>query len=103
MAKAQDQAKAAAEVPQDVTETLPEEVEQQISLLPEETAAAPEPGKQEEVEEQISLLPEETTAVVCTLDRNQPYGEVFGAGGIAFEQDGKYFDRSGNQISEAEA
>lgn len=99
MAKAQDQAKAAAEVPQDVTETLPEGIEEQISLLPEETAAVPEPDKQEEIQQE----PPETTAVVCTLDRSQPYGEVFGAGGIAFEQDGKYFDRSGNQIPEAEA
>lgn len=100
MAKAQDQAKAAAEVPQDVTETLPEELEEQISLLPDEAAAVtPAPDEQEEVRQ---LVPEKTAAV-CTLDRSQPYGEVYGAGGIAFEQDGKYFDRSGNQIPEAEA
>lgn len=98
MAKAQDQAKTTAAVSQEVTKTLPEEVEEQISLLPDEAAATPEPDKQEEVQQ----LPSEKTAA-CTLDRSQPYGEVYGAGGIAFEQDGKYFDRSGNQITEAEA
>lgn len=37
-----------------------------------------------------------------TLDRNKPYGEVFGAGAARFEQDHVLFDAQGNALTEAE-
>lgn len=36
-----------------------------------------------------------------TLDRNKPYGEVFGAGSARFEQDHILFDAQGNALTEA--
>ena len=35
-----------------------------------------------------------------SLDRSQPYGEIYPAGYAAYEQNGKLFDRSGNEVTE---
>ena len=35
---------------------------------------------------------------MAQLDKSKPYGEVFGYPGVAFDQDGKHFDATGNQI-----
>lgn len=81
--KAQAQSTAAAEVNQDVVTTS----------LPEEAAAD-------------SSDTADTSAgddVPCVLDRERPYGEVFGASGVAYEQDNKYFDRTGVQVVKAGA
>lgn len=35
---------------------------------------------------------------MAQLDKSKPFGEVFGCPGVAFEQDGKHFDSTGNQV-----
>lgn len=34
------------------------------------------------------------------LDRTRPYGEIFGMAAAAYEQDGRYFNRSGEEITQ---
>jgi hypothetical protein len=36
------------------------------------------------------------------LDRHRPYGQVWGLPGVAFAQDGQYFDGSGRPVAEPE-
>lgn len=125
MGKAQTQSKTAAEVKQDeVTASLPEEGQAELNLqtdsagvdvpetmpeqttevttsLPEEAADATTESAAET--EQDTGTPDGVTDGLCVLDKNRPYGEVFGSPGATYEQDHKYFDRTGVQVVKAEA
>lgn len=108
MAKGQN--KAAADLPQDVTTTLPEEDAEQLSIIPEEGISQEAPGggiakgdadlsdPSSDQQRGPNDVRDEGVAPRRTLDRSKPFGEVFGGGVIGFEQDGYHFDRAGNQI-----